>query len=120
MKLRLRTAVNAADRSRIRAVDSRHANIVMLVPFAFAALLRQNMLSISPPRRNGRFIAPIGNRDAEAVLATGALDAQVTRHSFCQFFHALSRGSVFAVSGCSEGREDYRIAGDFEIHRLPV
>ena len=58
------------------ALDPRDADFVTRIPFAFAAFLREEMFAMLPPRRDGGFIAPVRHRDAEAVRAARAFDAE--------------------------------------------
>jgi hypothetical protein len=113
-----RECTSGMRRSGIRPFDPGDTNVVMNVPFAFAAFLRDQMIGMLPPRGDGRFITPVRHGNSEAVSAASTFDTQKAWHRLGELNHALRCRFVILITRGAARREDHGIIRQFKVHEL--
>src|SRR2546430_12373995 len=78
----------------------------MRVPLALPAPLRFAMLRLRLPRADRLEVAPVRDRDAEAVVAAHALDAEEARLLAAELLHPRRGLGVALVAGLTRREDD--------------
>src|ERR1044071_5044213 len=74
----IQESIGRIDLFAVSPLDLGDAQVIVRIPNAFARLLCRLVIQMLLPGGDGFFVGPVGNRDAESVLAARTFSAEET------------------------------------------